>query len=81
MSDQPPEGRHWGRYAELGQVGIEMVAPIVLGLLLDHYLGWTPWLTVVGAVAGFGGGMYRLLSLLQKWGRQDQSDGPSRGSS
>jgi hypothetical protein len=63
---EPPPSRDWSRYAALGQVGMEMVAPIALGALLDNYLGWTPGLTVAGALLGFVGGMMHLLALLNK---------------
>ena len=36
MPDQQPDMRQWGRYVELGQVGLEMVSPIVVGVLLDR---------------------------------------------
>jgi F0F1-type ATP synthase assembly protein I len=78
MPDQQPEARNWGRYAELGQVGMEMVSPIVVGILLDRYLGWTPWLTVVGAVVGFSGGMLHLLALLNRLGRRGDDNGSRR---
>ena len=36
-----------GRYLAFGQVGLEMVFPIGLGMVLDRYLGWarggSPW--------------------------------------
>jgi F0F1-type ATP synthase assembly protein I len=52
-----------GRYFAMGQVGLEMVAPIVVGLLLDRYLGWTPWGVVAGAVLGLVGGLAHLIHL------------------
>lgn len=51
------------RYLALSQVGLEMVAPIILGLVLDHYLGWSPWGVVVGAVLGLTGGLVHLVQL------------------
>lgn len=51
-------------YWSLGQIGLEMVAPLVLGLFLDHELGWMPWGTVVGAVLGFVCGLSHLVVLL-----------------
>lgn len=53
-------------YVMLGQVGMEMVGPVILGLLLDHWLNWTPWLTVIGAVLGFVGGLGHLVVLLNQ---------------
>ena len=42
-----------------------MVAPIGLGLLLDHYLNWMPWATIIGAVIGLVGGVFHLVKLTQ----------------
>jgi F0F1-type ATP synthase assembly protein I len=53
---------------------MEMVAPIGLGALLDYYLGWSPWLTIAGALLGFVGGMMHLLALLN----QPKDNGPPR---
>jgi hypothetical protein len=40
------------RLLGLSQLGLEMVAPIGLGLALDYWLGWLPWLSVTGAALG-----------------------------
>jgi len=58
-----------GRYLALGQVGLEMVAPLVLGVLLDRWWGTSPWLAVTGAVLGFAGGLLHLVTLLQVFER------------
>jgi len=67
-------------YVMLGQVGMEMVAPLVVGLLLDHWLGWTPWLTVIGAVMGFVGGLGHLVALLNQKKKPDADDTPRQPS-
>jgi F0F1-type ATP synthase assembly protein I len=51
------------RYLALSQVGLEMVGPIVLGLLTDYYLGWGPWGVLAGAVLGLVGGIAHLVQL------------------
>jgi hypothetical protein len=66
MPDPGPGSRDWSRYFALGQVGTEMVVPIVVGLLLDYKLGWAPVLTIIGAVAGFVGGLAHLLVMLNR---------------
>ncbi len=60
-----PEGefRHLQRLMILGQVGAEMVAPIGIGFAIDWCFGILPWLTVVGAVVGFVGGICHLVYL------------------
>jgi len=66
MPNSPLDPKQVGLYFTLGQVGMEMVAPVVLGLLLDHYFAWTPWATVSGAALGFVGGLGHLVSLLNR---------------
>ncbi len=62
----PPSSRETGFYFALAQVGLEMVAPIGIGALLDAYLGWTPWGIVGGCIVGFAGGMLHLVVMLQQ---------------
>ena len=52
------------RYAALAQVGTEMVAPLIVGLVLDFQLDTKPWLTLAGVVLGFAGGLYHLVAVL-----------------
>jgi hypothetical protein len=60
------DSKDLGRYLSLAQVGMEFVAPIVLGVVLDLSLGWMPVATVIGALLGFVGGMYHLVAMLTK---------------
>jgi F0F1-type ATP synthase assembly protein I len=66
------------RYMTLSQVGLEMVAPIVLGLVLDYYLGWSPWCVIVGAVLGLTGGFVHLVVALNKEDPDSRPPGPSQ---
>lgn len=63
MPKGPPDPKELGRYYALAQVGMEMVAPIGVGLALDYYLNWTPWGVVVGAVLGLVLGITHIVSL------------------
>ena len=58
--------RELARYVAISQVGLEMVAPVVLGLVLDHYFRWSPWGVIVGAVIGLIGGVAHLVHLAGK---------------
>jgi F0F1-type ATP synthase assembly protein I len=62
----PLHPRELGYYFALAQVGLEMVAPVAIGIALDHYLGWTPWGVIVGAFIGLVGGIGHLISLTSR---------------
>jgi len=55
-----------GIYLSLAQVGLEMVAPLVVGVVIDHYAGWGPWATVIGIIVGFVGGISHIVVLSRK---------------
>jgi F0F1-type ATP synthase assembly protein I len=77
MAEVPPEDqREVGYYFTLAQVGLEMVAPLFIGLALDHYLGSSPWGLIVGTVLGFVGGLAHLVMLAN---RQDRNGGSGEG--
>ena len=71
--------KNLGYYVTLAQVGLEMVIPIGIGAVLDHYLKWTPWGVVGGAVFGLVGGLSHLVALMNRENQSDSSkpDGPS----
>jgi F0F1-type ATP synthase assembly protein I len=73
MFPEMPDRKELGRYFALGQIGLEMVVPILVGLAVDHYLGSTPWGVVVGAVLGLCGGFVHLLHLLSQMDSKDSS--------
>jgi F0F1-type ATP synthase assembly protein I len=74
-----PNSREMGRYFALAQVGLEMVVPIVLGVVADSYLGWTPWGVVLGVVVGFVGGLAHLLSMLKRFENERSEKPPDSG--
>jgi F0F1-type ATP synthase assembly protein I len=80
MPEGPVNPREYGHYISLAQVGMEMVAPIGIGLVLDHYLNWSPWGVVGGAVLGLVGGLAHLIVLMNRQDGQNtskpQRDGP-----
>jgi len=79
MFPDRPDRRDLGRYLALGQVGLEMVVPVVLGLAADHYLGCSPWGLIVGAVIGLVGGVAHLVVHANKMDANRPSD-PERES-
>jgi F0F1-type ATP synthase assembly protein I len=58
--------REAGSYYALAQTGIEMVAPMGIGLWVDYQFETTPWGVVIGAIVGFVGGTAHLIIMAQK---------------
>lgn len=71
MPDRPSQARTTGYLIALGQVGLEMVVPIALGVGLDRWLGTVPWLMVGGVVLGLFGGLAHMLAILRRMDRAD----------
>lgn len=69
MVPNKPDPRDVGFYYALAQIGLEMVAPIVIGVLLDVYVGTMPWGIVVGAVLGLVAAFAHLISMLREHDR------------
>ncbi len=74
MQIGPTGSRELGRYFALSQIGMEMVAPIGLGLVLDYWLGWSPWCAVIGALLGFVGGLTHLIVLVNRPAEKEDSN-------
>jgi F0F1-type ATP synthase assembly protein I len=72
-----PNGKDLGRYAALGQVGLEMVGPIGIGLAVDYYTGSGPWGVIIGTVVGFAGGLIHLVHLANKLNAEDSREDSS----
>lgn len=47
-------------WSNAGDLFASILAGLLLGLVLDGLLGTDPWLVVVGVVAGFGVGFWRM---------------------
>jgi F0F1-type ATP synthase assembly protein I len=75
--DDQADRRRFGQYVALAQAGTEMVMPFVLGLIADHYLGTSPWLTLAGIVLGFFGGLAHMVIIANRLNR-DSSSNPRR---
>jgi F0F1-type ATP synthase assembly protein I len=78
MQDRSWSPKDFGYFMSLGQVGMEMVVPIGIGIALDHYFNWTPWATIAGAVFGFVGGLTHLIALANR--RESDSSKPRQDS-
>jgi F0F1-type ATP synthase assembly protein I len=77
MPERMPSPKEMGYYWALAQTGFEMIVPIIGGMMLDHYLDWTPWGTIGGVVLGFGGSLTHLIILLR---RNDETKKPPQDS-
>jgi F0F1-type ATP synthase assembly protein I len=78
LVSQPPDAREQGYAFALAQIGVEMVAPLGVGLALDYYFGWGPWATVIGCVVGFVGGMAHLILLVRQHDAEERRPPPGR---
>lgn len=70
MPKEPPDSKELGYYVALAQVGLEMVVPIIIGVLSDSYFNWTPWGAVVGAVFGLILGLVHLVAMVNRHERE-----------
>ena len=75
---RPPDAQEMGYYLSLAQVGLEMVAPLFLGLVIDYYVDSSPWFTIAGVVLGFVGGVTHIVVLTNQHDRATRKD--QRGS-
>jgi F0F1-type ATP synthase assembly protein I len=66
MPQGPFDPKQLGFYITLSQVGLEMAAPVVVGVLVDYNLDSAPWGTIVGAVLGLVGGLGHMIVLLNR---------------
>lgn len=74
--DEPGPGK-LAQYAALSQVGMEMVAPIGIGVLIDYWRQWGPWGAICGTLLGLFVGIFRLWTLQQN-AMKRKKDGESR---
>jgi F0F1-type ATP synthase assembly protein I len=73
MSAGPPDSREFGKYFAFAQVGLEMVAPIVVGVVVDNYFDCAPFGVAVGAVLGLVVGLWHLVVLARRFDESDAS--------
>jgi hypothetical protein len=71
----PGDPRDMRRYFAFSQVGLEMVVPIVAGVLLDLWLHWMPWGVLTGVVLGLTVGFVHLIYLVKK---EDSDSSPPK---
>jgi hypothetical protein len=78
VARQPDSQRDLGFLFALAQTGVEMVAPVAVGLLLDNYFGWAPIGVALGAVLGLAGGLTHMVFMLRR-AEEGRPPGPPRG--
>ena len=74
MRDYLPSREQMGRYMQISQVGLEMVVPIGIGVGIDFWIGWGPWLSIVGTILGLTLGMAHLFYVLNKIEKAEQKE-------
>jgi F0F1-type ATP synthase assembly protein I len=75
--DRNPDARELGIYFTLAQVGVEMVVPLILGLVVDYYASTSPWAMIAGMILGFVGGLWHIVLLTNKQEAARQQKGKS----
>jgi hypothetical protein len=55
-------------WVNAAQAGSTLVAPVVLGVILDWQLGWMPWATLIGVGVGLLGSITILLQAAKRSG-------------
>jgi F0F1-type ATP synthase assembly protein I len=65
------------RLLALSVIGVEMVTPALLGLVMDHWLGTSPWVFIGGTLIGFVGSLIHLVRLTQPKPSPDTTRGKS----
>jgi F0F1-type ATP synthase assembly protein I len=79
VTQPPPNSREMGYYVALGQIGLEMIAPMGLGLLLDYWLDTMPWATIIGLILGFVGGLVHLVLMVNRHDAEERQRQPPEG--
>ena len=63
----------FARIAKYLAIGLELpstiIGALVVGYLIDRQFGTSPWFTVVSAVLGFVGAVFRLMQYLKYFSR------------
>lgn len=71
--EKPKEASPLVSYGIYGAAGAQLAMGTVGFLLLGHYLdgrfGTSPWLSVLGLVLGFGGGLANLIHIVRRFYR------------
>ena len=71
----PSQWHRMTRYAFLGTEFIIIFGMLLLGgVMLDGRLNTSPLFTLIGTFAGFGLGLYRMISDLRRQERKDRQD-------
>lgn len=66
--------KNLGRSMALAQCGVEMVLPMLLGVLLDNWFGIMPWLTIIFLILGFIGGLTHIVILSNQIAKTDEEE-------
>lgn len=76
MKTEPPNDSFFIAWGIYGAIGFQLAATVVGGLLLGHWAdgkwGTTPWLTLIGLVAGSTGGFYNMIRIV-RWKEERKS--------
>ena len=65
-----------GLYYALATCGIEMVAPMIGGILVDKWLNTSPIFTVIAVIVGFVGGITHMVLISSQINKAERSKTP-----
>ena len=80
MADRDPEKINlpFAKFAKYLAVGLEIpstiVGSLVVGYLIDRWLGTSPWITIAASVLGFVGAVVRLTQYVKYFSADGGSD-------
>jgi F0F1-type ATP synthase assembly protein I len=73
-SDPAPPMRNW---AAMAQAGTALTGPVLLGIILDLTLNWSPWGTLAGILLGLVACVAQLIQLSKRNLDADRPEKPN----
>lgn len=78
MPSDPPPPAPFRRAVVMTQVGMDLLAPTIVGLVVDWQSGTAPWGTIIGLLVGLALCLYHLAWIAKRLKNPDQN-GPGQG--
>lgn len=72
--DSPDSASMMGDWSAAGDFFASILSGLLVGLAADYFLGTDPWLVIVGVIAGFVVGFWRMIAYSNRI--MEQADNP-----